>query len=327
MTPPRLRLLSVVLMVLAALLAGRPALAAGPTAAVVFDIGGKMDKSFMQLGFQGVLAVRREGSARLVEYEVPAIGDRLATVLRAAEENTFVVAIGTGLTEAVGQAAREKPNRRFVLIDGEVDLPNVAAVTFADHEAAFLAGAMAGLATQSGIAGFIGGVDVPPIRRFQAGFRQGFLHTRPDGRLVSGILGRESDAWDDPFRALLMARDQIGAGADVLFAACGASGLGVYQAARDAGRLAIGVDANQNYLHPGTMLTSAVKRVDRAVVVAVHMLSSDEWSPGATVLGLDDEAVGVAFDEHNADLTRDMRRRIEEIRDAIVAGTLVVAVE
>lgn len=300
---------------------------AGPSAAVVFDIGGKMDKSFLQLGFQGVLQVRRDGAANLVEYEVAAAARRLSTLLKAAEENTFVIAIGSGLTEAVAQVARERPNRRFVLIDGDVELPNVAAITFADQEAAFLAGAMAGLATETGIAGFVGGVDVPPIRRFRAGFRQGFLHTRPDGRLLTTILGTDSDAWDDPFRALLVAREQLAEGADVLFAACGASGLGVYQAAADAGRLAIGVDANQNYLHPSTMLTSAVKRVDRAVLVAVRMLRGDQWRPGRTVLGLKEDAVGVAFDDHNAALTAPMRAAVDDIRRDIIAGTLAVATD
>lgn len=321
----RLRLgLALVLLLLAAAM---PAAASVPTAAVVFDIGGKMDKSFMQLGFQGVLAVRREGSATLVEYEVADPQRRLETLLRAAAENTFVIAIGSGLTDAVAQIARENPNRRFALIDGEVDLPNVAAIVFADQEAAFLAGAMAGLATRSGVAAFVGGVDVPPIRRFRAGFRQGFLNTRPDGRVLTAMLGTESTAWDDPFSALLLAREQIDAGADVLFAAAGASGLGVYQAAEDAGVYAIGVDANQNYLHPATMLTSAVKRVDRAVVVAVAMLTRDQWRAGPTVLGLKEDAVGVAFDEHNAALTATMRGEIDAIRRRIIDGGLVVDTE
>ncbi len=303
------------------------ATAAPPSAAVVYDAGGKMDKSFLQLAYQGVQEVRQQGTAVLTEYEVSQPSARLEVVLTAAARHTFVIVVGAGIVPVVEQVAREQPNRRFVVIDGEADLPNVAAISFADHEAAFLAGAMAGLATRSGIAGFIGGVEVPPIRRFRAGFRQGFLATRPGGRILSAVLGSDSEAWDDPFAALLVARGQIEAGADVLFAAAGASGLGVYQAAHDAGRLAIGVDANQNYLHPGTMLTSAVKRVDRAVMVATAMLGRDAWKPGQTVLGLRDDGVGVAFDEHNAALTAAMRAEIEHLRHRITIGELVVASE
>ncbi|GAA0588745.1 BMP family ABC transporter substrate-binding protein [Caenispirillum bisanense] len=303
------------------------ATAAPPTAAIVYDVGGKMDKGFLQLAYQGVQEVRRREAAALVEYEVPEPAARLEVVLAAAAQHTFVITVGAGIVPVVEQVAREQPNRRFVVIDGEADLPNVAAISFADHEAAFLAGAMAGLASRSGIAGFIGGVEVPPIRRFRAGFRQGFQFTRPQGRVLAAVLGTESAAWDDPFSGLLLARQQIEAGADVLFAAAGASGLGVYQAARDAGCLAIGVDANQNYLHPGTMLTSAVKRVDRAVMVAAAMLGRDAWKPGQTVLGLRDDGVGVAFDEHNAALTAAMRAEIEQLRHRITVGDLTVASE
>lgn len=311
---------------LAGVLPGTPARAGGHEMAVVYDVGGKMDKSFNQAAFQGVLALRRaERARRIGEFEIAVPEERRAVLRRAAAAAEAVVVVGSGIAPAVTAVAADFPDHRFALIDGVAVGANIASIVFADYEAAFLAGVMAGLATRSGTTGFIGGKDIPPVRRFLAGFRQGLGQTRPDGRVIESMLGgSDVEAWSDPFNALLVGRQHIARGADVLFGVCGASGLGVHQAAADAGVFSIGVDSNQNYLHPGSVLTSAVKRVDQAVLHAAAMLEDDAWRPGRTELGLADDVVGVAFDAHNAAVADPMRPVVDEYRRRIVSGEIVV---
>src|SRR5690606_34333676 len=153
----------------------------------------------------------------------------------------------------------------FVVIDGVVKAPNVASVVFKEHEGSFLVGMMAAMASRSGKVGFVGGMDIPLIRRFQCGYEQGAKYANPKVEVLAAMTGTTPAAWSDPARGGELAKSQFAKGVDVVFAAAGGSGVGVYQAAKDAGKLAIGVDSNQNHLHPGTMLTSMVKRIDVAV--------------------------------------------------------------
>lgn len=295
------------------------------TVSVVYDLGGKMDKSFNQSGFRGVLEARRQLDGTVNEYEVGLPGDRPDVLRRAAAAASDVIVIGAGAREAVADAAAALPRVRFTVLDAAVAAPNVSSILFADHEAAFLAGLLAAKVSRTGIAGFIGGSPVPPVMRFLSGFRQGLAHGRDGGQLIETMLGEDPGVWDDPFRALLAARRLIARKADVLFAVCGGSGVGVYQAAADAGVLAVGVDSNQNHLYPGTMLTSAVKRVDQAVVEAIATIAAGAWAPGTRVLGLAEEAVGVAIDDHNAALVMDLVPMLAEAREDIIAGRITVA--
>ncbi|EKV32548.1 putative ABC-type transporter protein [Caenispirillum salinarum AK4] len=310
-------------------LGGAARAAAGAvTVSVVYDLGGKMDKSFNQSGFQGVLAARRRLGATVHEYEVGVPADRPEVLRRAAAASGDVIVIGASAREAVADvAAAAQPGVRFTMIDAAIVAPNVASILFADHQAAFLAGVLAGHASGTGVAGFIGGAPVPPVLRFLSGFRQGLAHARVGARLVETMLAADAGAgvWDDPFRALLAARRQIDRGADVLFAVCGGSGVGVYQAAADARVLAVGVDSNQNHLFPGTMLTSAVKRVDKAVVHAVNAIGRGTWMPETRVLGLAEDAVGVAIDGHNGALVGDLLPVLEQTRRAIITGRIDIA--
>lgn len=294
---------------------------------IVYNLGGKLDKSFNESAFHGVLAVRAAGDAEILEYEVDAPGERVRALRAAASSAEGVISIGStaGATAALAQVAAERPDVRFVIIDSEVPAPNVLSITFADHEGAFLAGIMAGHRTQTGIVGFVGGLDVPPIRRFLAGYRQGVGRARPEARVLVDLMEGEARAWNDPFAAYLLARGQILAGADVLFAVAGGSGLGVHQAAADAGVLAIGVDSNQNALMPGTILTSALKRIDRAVGYAVARLMAPDWTGDAVELGLAEGGVDVAMDEHNADLIEGLIPAVEAWRQRIIDGDMVVA--
>ena len=294
--------------------------------AVIYDLGGKFDRSFNQAAYDGAERFRRETGSAYLEGEIAAPGKREEAVRAMAQAGaTAIVALGFAQTEAVAAVARDWPHTGFVLIDGELDLPNVLSVAFKEHEGAFLAGMAAALASQSGRVGFIGGMDVPAVRNYGAGYRQGARHVNPEISILSATVGSDASAWNDPERAAALARDQFAAGADVVFAAAGGSGLGVYRAAAAAGKLAIGVDSNQNRLHPGTMLTSAIKRVDEAVYRAFMAAWRGCFSGGRQLLGLAEGGVDWALDRYNRPLIAPaMEARIERARADIVAGRIAV---
>jgi basic membrane protein A and related proteins len=216
--------------------------------------------------------------------------------------------------------ARAHPTVRFAIIDAVVDLPNVQSFVYREHEGSFLAGMAAAMASQSGKVGFVGGMDVPLVRKFACGYEQGARHANPNVQVSTSLIGDTPAAWTDPARGAELTKAQVAQGVDVVFSAAGTSGLGIMQAARDARILAIGVDSNQNGLHPGTMLTSMVKRVDLAVLQAFTGVR-----PGVTALGLKEGGVDLAMDEHNAKLvTAAMRARLDAARAEIVSGKLKV---
>jgi basic membrane protein A and related proteins len=231
-----------------------------------------------------------------------------------------IVGIGFPQAAAIEKAAREHPKTMFAIVDAVVDLPNVQSFIYREHEGSFLAGMAAAMASKSGKVGMVGGMDIPLVRKFACGYEQGAKYARPDVELRVQMIGTTPAAWTDPARGAELAKAQAAQGVDVVFSAAGTSGLGIMQAAKDAGILAIGVDSNQNHLHPGTMLTSMVKRVDLAVAQAFNGVK-----PGVTVLGLAEGGVGLAMDEHNAKLvTPAMRARLEAAQADIVSGKLKV---
>lgn len=202
-----------------------------------------------------------------------------------------------------------------------VGLPNVQSVVFKEQEGSFLVGAMAAMASKTGKVGFVGGMDIPLIRRFQCGYEQGAKFANAKAEVFANMTGTTGAAWNDPTRGGELAKAQFAKGADVVFAAAGGTGVGVYQAAKDSGKLAIGVDSNQNHLQPGTMLTSMLKRVD----VAVYNVSKS-FAPGVTVLGLKEGGVDYAMDPNNAKLvTADMKKRVDAAKADIISGKIKVA--
>jgi basic membrane protein A len=206
-----------------------------------------------------------------------------------------------------------------------LELPNVQSVVFREHEGSFLVGMIAAMASRTAKVGFVGGMDIPLIRKFARGYNEGAKHANPQAEVFENMTGTTPAAWNDPTRGGELARSQIARGADVIYAAAGGTGIGVYQACREAGKFAIGVDSNQNYLHPGTMLTSMIKRVDVAVYEAMMGARNGTWQAGTKVLGLRENGVGWALDEHNRSLiTADMERRVNEARDQIIAGRITV---
>jgi len=289
--------------------------------AIVYDLGGTSDRSFNQAAREGAERWRAESNTPYLEAQ-PTDPSQREPMLRALAERGAdpIVVVGFAQKAALEQVARAFPRLRFAIVDATVDLPNVQSIVFREHEGSFLVGMMAAMASRTGTVGFVGGMDAPLIRRFECGYEQGARHVDPTVTVRAAMAGTTPAAWTDPARGAELALAQFAAGADVVFAAAGPTGLGVYQAARDAGRLAIGVDVNQNALQPGTMLTSMIKRVDVAVYRAfTHPL------PGSVSLGLKEDGVGYAMDATNEPLVPpQMRRRVEAAKAAIIGGSLRV---
>ncbi len=294
---------------------------------LLYDIGGKFDKSFNEAAFRGAEQFARETGIEFRDFEPNSETQYEQALKRFARRRAdLIVAVGVGYSVAVRNVAEQFPNMKFTVIDAVIDLPNVQSITFKENEGSFLVGMIAGLASESGKIGFIGGMDIPLIRRFQVGYEQGANYVRSDLQFIENYVGTTPSAWNDPIKAAEMAKSQYARGVDIIFSAAGPSGLGVINAAKDNGALAIGVDSNQNHVQPGFVLTSMLKRVDLAVQQAMLSAHNGTWTPGHQVLGLPEGGVDYAMDEHNAALISDeMRMQIEAARDKIVSGEIVVA--
>jgi basic membrane protein A len=290
--------------------------------AIVYDMGGKFDKSFNEAAYNGMQRWKKETGKNYLEFEIANESQREQAMRRMAERGASPI-IGVGFSQAssIEKVAKDFPKLQFAIIDMVVPLPNVQSVVFKEQEGSFLVGTMAALASKTGKVGFVGGMDIPLIRKFQCGYEQGAKYANPKVETFANMTGTTGAAWSDPGRGGELAKAQFAKGADVVFAAAGGTGVGVYQAAKDGGKLAIGVDSNQNHLQPGTMLTSMLKRVD----VAVYNVSMGA-KPGITVLGLKEGGVDVALDEYNAKLvSADMKAKVEAARADIIAGKIKVA--
>ena len=294
--------------------------------AIVFDMGGKFDKSFNEAAYNGAEKFKSESGIEYREFEVTNPSQREQAMRNMARRGaTVIIAMGFAQAAAVETVAKEFPETKFTLIDMVVDLPNVQSVIFKEHEGSFLVGMAAAMASKTGKVGFIGGMDIPLIRKFALGYVEGAKHVNPDIEVYQNMTGTTPSAWNDPTKGGELARSQFDRGADVVYAAAGGTGVGVYQAAKDAGKLAIGVDSNQNYIHPGIMLTSMVKRVDVAVYDAFMTAKNGTWQGGFKILGLAEDGVGFAIDEYNRDLvSSDMEMKIEAARQDIISGKISV---
>jgi basic membrane protein A len=294
--------------------------------AIQFDMGGRFDRSFNQSANDGAERFKRETNTNYLDFEVTNPTQREQGLRNLARRNpSVVVAVGFSNHSPLEVVAREFPNGKFTIIDDVLELPNVQSVVFREHEGSFLVGMLAGMASRTAKVGFVGGMDIPLIRKFARGYAEGAKHANANIEVFENMTGTTPAAWNDPTRGGELARSQIARGADVIYAAAGGTGIGVYQACREAGKLAIGVDSNQNYLHPGTMLTSMIKRVDVAVYDSMMAARNGTWQAGTKVLGLRENGVGWALDEHNRSLiTPDMERRVNEARDQIIAGRITV---
>jgi basic membrane protein A and related proteins len=289
--------------------------------AVIFDMGGKFDKSFNEAAYNGAEAWKKESGKTYLEFEISNATQREQAMRRMAERGASpIVGVGFSQGSPMEKVAKEFPKLNFTIIDFVIALPNVESVVFREHEGSFLVGMMAALASKTGKVGFVGGMDVPLIRKFQCGYEQGAKYANPKAEVFANMTGTTPAAWNDPARGGELAKAQFAKGADVVFAAAGGTGVGVYSAAKDAGKLAIGVDSNQNHMQPGTMLTSMVKRVDVAVAA-----SFKQHKPGVTSLGLKEGGVDYAVDQHNAKLvTPEIKAKVDAAKADIISGKIKV---
>ena len=294
--------------------------------AVIYSTGGKFDKSFNEGVSTGVEKFKKEGSSAVAEFE-PANETQFEQAQRrfAQRGQDPIIAVGFSQAVALTKVAKEFPNVHFTIIDSVVDLPNVQSIVFKEQEGSFLVGLLAAMASQSGKVGFVGGMDIPLVRRFQCGFEQGVKYANPKAELISNMTGTTPAAWNDPGRGAELAKSQFDRGVDVVYAAAGSTGIGILQAAKDRGKLGIGVDSNQDYLHPGTMLTSMLKRVDLATYRSFKAADDGSWKGGTQVLGLKEGGVDWALDEYNEKLiTADMKAKVEVAKADIIAGKISV---
>jgi basic membrane protein A len=315
--------------VMKSLLAGSAlaAISAGATLAdpaLIYDLGGKFDKSFNEAAYAGAQRWVEETGGSYKELEMQSEAQREQALRRLAETGANpIVMTGFAFGDVLNKIAPDYPDTRFSIIDMVVDQPNVQSIVFTEEQGSYLAGIMAAQASTSGTVGFIGGMDIPLIHKFECGFAQGFKAARPDGKVLINYTGTTPAAWNDPVKGGELAKAQMSQGADVVYAAAGGTGIGVLQAVADEGKLGVGVDSNQNHLHPGQMLTSMVKRVDNAVFDA--FTAGADLQPGVMVMDLAADGVAVAIDEHNKDLvTPEMQAAVDDATAKIASGEIKV---
>ena len=292
--------------------------------AIVFDIGGKFDKSFNESAWTGAEKWKGETGGSYREIEIQSEAQREQALRRLAEGGSNpIVMTGFAFGSVLDNVAPDYPDTNFAIIDFVVPHPNVKSIVFKEQEGSYLVGLIAGMTTASNTVGFVGGMDIPLIRRFGCGYVQGVKAANPDINVIQNMTGNDPSAWNDPVKGGELTKAQIASGADVVYHAAGGTGVGVLQAAADAGILGIGVDANQNHLHPGSVLTSMLKRVD----VAVYNSFSEgmDLATGVVVLGLAEDGVGYAMDENNQDLiSAEVLEQVEATKAAIINGDVMV---
>jgi basic membrane protein A len=300
---------------------------------IVFDTGGKDDRSFNAAANAGVLRARKDFPIVLRDVE-PGDAISVEPAMRAFAEQAYDLIIGVGFEQVsvVERVARDYPNLNFVIIDGKSELPNVASLVFKEHEGSYLVGIIAARESKTGSVGFIGGMDIPLIHRFATGYEEGVKATNPKARVLINYVGITGDAWNNPGRGKELASSQMDKGADVIFTAAGNSGLGAFDAVEQAGKddgrarhFVIGVDSNQNWVKPGFVLTSMVKRVDNAVYQIVREKVAGKFQGGLHVYGLENEGIGYALDQYNEQLiSPDVIQEVDAAKQRIISGQLKV---
>lgn len=300
------------------------AVAALAEPAIIYDIGGKNDKSFNEAAFAGATKWAKETGGTFKELEMQNEAQREQALRQLAEGGANpIVMTGFAFGDVLNTVAPDYPKTKFAIIDMVVDQPNVKSVVFTEDQGSYLAGVMAGMASKTGVVGFIGGMDIPLIRRFGCGYAQGVKSVKPDATVILNMTGTDGSAWNNPVKGAEIAKSQQSQKADVIYAAAGGTGVGVLQAAADMKILSIGVDSDQNYLHPGQVLTSMVKRVDNAVYEAFK--DGADLKPGVNVMDLKAGGVDVAMDDNNAKLvTPEMKAAVTAASDKIKSGALKV---
>ncbi|MDQ3651946.1 MAG: BMP family ABC transporter substrate-binding protein [Acidobacteriota bacterium] len=297
---------------------------------VVFDIGGKDDRSFNAAAWEGAKLAAKDLPIVLRDVE-PGDPTSIEPAMRAFAERGYDLIVGVGFaqTPIMQQVAKDYPNTSFAIIDGVVapdeQLPNVAYLLFKEHQGSYLVGMIAARKSQTGVLGFIGGMDIPLIHKFATGFEEGAQSVNPNVRIITNYVGVTDAAWNNPGKGKELALSQIGKGADVIFTAAGNSGLGAFDAAEQNNKFVIGVDANQNWVKPGFVLTSMVKRVDTAVYQTIKDRVENAFKGGVHVYGLENDGVAYALDKYNAPLIPPaVLSEVEAAKQKIINGQIEV---
>jgi basic membrane protein A and related proteins len=301
---------------------------------IVFDIGGKDDRSFNAAAWQGVSRAAKDFPIVLRDVE-PGDPTSIEPAMRAFAERSYDLVIGVGFaqTPQIESVAKDYPNLNFAIVDGVSQLPNVASLIFKEHEGSYLVGMIAAGTSKTGVLGFVGGMDIPLIHKFAVGYEEGARSVNPNIRIIPNYVGVTDAAWNDPVKGKELARTQIEKGADVIFAAAGNSGLGAFDAVEQYGkdsqgralRFVIGVDSNQNWVKPGFVLTSMVKRVDNAVYKIVQDRVENRATGGVHVYGLENEGVGYSVDQNNSSLLpKSTIEAVEAAKQKIITGQIKV---
>lgn len=293
---------------------------------LVLDKGGKDDKSFNSAAYEGSTRAQKDLGIELKYVEATDI-NAIQTLHKNFAHKNFDLIIGVGFAQvdAVKKVAAQFPKAKFVIVDGEVNSENVRSLLFEEHEGSYLVGAIAALKSKTGKVGFIGGMDIPLIRRFQMGFEAGAKKINPKATVFANFIGVTGESWNNPPKAKELAISQYTQGADVIFVAAGASGSGVFDAAEEQKKFAIGVDSNQNWIKPGLILTSMLKKVDEAVYDTIKLTQSGAFKGGVMRYGLQNKGVDYAVDKYNEKvLTADIRKKVDELKSQIISGKIIV---
>src|SRR5262245_9116432 len=293
---------------------------------IVFDSGGKDDRSFNAAAFRGVTRAAKDFPIVLRDAQ-PGDPASLEPAMRAFAEVCYDLVIGIGFaqTPIVEAVAKDYPKVNFAIVDGVSDLPNVASLIFKEHEGSYLVGMIAAKTSKTGTLGFVGGMDVPLIHKFEVGYEEGAHAVDPKVQVIQNYVGVTESAWNNPGKGKELALAQYGKGADVIFAAAGNSGLGVFDAAEQSDKFIIGVDSNQNWVKPGHVLTSMVKRVDNAVYQIIGDLVGGKFEGGIHVYGLEDGGIGYAMDQYNEKLVPPaVIAEVEAAKQRIIRGEIKV---
>ncbi|MCG9894575.1 MAG: BMP family ABC transporter substrate-binding protein, partial [Fimbriimonadaceae bacterium] len=300
-----------------------PADADGLTIGIVFDTGGRGDKSFNDSAWRGLERAQKELGIKVLAVDSKSEKDYAANIAGAADRGAdLVIAVGISMQSALEQAAKEYPDSKFAIVDASMDLPNVRSLLFTEHEGSFLVGYLAGLMSKSGKIGFIGGQELPLIKKFEVGYRAGAWKANPG---IEVLPPKYTGSWDDIDKARIAANLLYGQGADIIYHAAGRSGLGLIRAAKDQGKWAIGVDSDQDDIEPGSVLTSMIKRVDEAVFQTVKDLTEGKFEAGDKVYDLAANGVGTSdFKNTKEQIGADNLEKLETVRKEIASGSLKV---
>ena len=324
---------NVALLAIGWLVVGAPPTQAGSgiTVGLVFDVGGKNDKSFNEAAFRGIERAHRELGVRY-ELVEPSEGADRESAMRslAARGHDLVIGVGFIFSTDLERISKQFPNTKFAGVDyspseGVGTIPNLVGLRFREHHGSFLVGAIAGSLTRSKTVGFVGGMQIPLIRKFEAGYAAGVKHVCPDCRVLGAYAGSEPKAFADPPHGQELASAQYARGADIIYHAAGKTGDGVFAAARQRGARAIGVDSDQHHIAPCCIVTSMVKRVDLAILDLIEERVAGQWRPGMRELGLEDDFIAFVAEEKNRHLLPiEVVQKARNLRELIIAGKLVV---